>query len=498
MESAELRYSPRGLDRLNRGLIAVGCALVVALNPMALMAAEASKPSGTGAAPAAATGTAMPTGTGATAAPATATTGAPGASGASGVSGASGAAAAPTATKLPPEQIDALVAPIALFPDDLLAQTLVASTYPLEIIQLQQWMVKHKDLKDKALADAVAKEDWDPSIQTMAAVPEVVKRLSDDIQWTTDLGNVFLEQQSEVMESVQRMRKKAKDKGALESNEQQKVETKVIEEKTVIVVQSSNPEVVYVPSYSPVAVYGPPVYPYPPIYYPYYAPGAAFVTFGVGMAMGAAIWGGSCCGCGWGGGGDVDINVNNNFNKNTNINNKSGNNVNNGNRGNNSGNRGNAATNKGGAGGGNKWSHNPQHRGAAPYGDKATANKFGGQAKGSQGGGRGPSASQQPTGGRGGGSPSAGNTAAGGARGGSPSASNRSGSGGGSGSRGSSPSASSRGSSGSKGGGFGGSGGGYSGSSARSAGSRGSSSFSGGGRGGGGRGGGGRGGGGRR
>ena len=165
-------------------------------------------------------------------------------------------AAEETAAKLPPEQLDSLVAPIALYPDPLLAQTLVASTYPLEIVQLQQWLAKNPDLKDKALADAVAKQPWDPSIQSMAAVPDVVKRLADDIQWTTDLGNAFLAQQSDVMDAVQRMRKKAKDKGALESNEQQKVETKVVEEKTVIVVESANPEVIYVPSYSPTVVYG--------------------------------------------------------------------------------------------------------------------------------------------------------------------------------------------------------------------------------------------------
>jgi hypothetical protein len=399
------------------------------------------------------------------------------------------APAAASEAKLPAAQLDSLVAPIALYPDDLLAQTLVASTYPLEIIQLSQWLAKHKELKDKALADEVAKQNWDPSIQSMAAVPEVVKRLADDIQWTTDLGNAFLDQQGDVMDACQRMRKKAKDKGALESNEQQKVEVKVVEEKQVIVVQSSNPEVIYVPSYSPAYVYGPPIYPYPPIYYPYYSAGAAFVTFGVGMARGGAFWGGSCGGCGWGGGGDVDINVNNNFNKNTNIN-RGDNNINSGNRGNNSGNRG-GASNKGGAGG-NKWSHNPSHRGAAPYGNKATASKYGGEARGSQGGGRGPTASQQPRGGSSGsrgGSPSAGNMSSGaGNRGGGASAGTRDAGGG---SRGSS-SAGSRGGSSSKGGGFSGGSSGYSGSSARSAGSRGSSSFGGGGRGGGGRGGGGR------
>ena len=124
-------------------------------------------------------------------------------------------AATPTssAPRIPDDQLDSLVAPIALYPDPLLAQTLVASTYPLEIVQLQQWLRKNPDLKDKALADAVAKQPWDPSVQAMAALPEVVKRLADDIQWTTDLGNAFLAQQSDVMDAVQRMRKKATDDG---------------------------------------------------------------------------------------------------------------------------------------------------------------------------------------------------------------------------------------------------------------------------------------------
>jgi hypothetical protein len=160
------------------------------------------------------------------------------------------------AVKIPPDQLDSLVAPIALYPDPMLAQTLAASTYPLELIQLQQWLAKNPGLKDKALADTVAKQPWDPSIQALAALPEVVKRLADDIQWTTDLGNAFLTQQSDVMDAVQRMRKKAQDTGNLKATEQQKVETKVIENKSVIVVQQSNPQVVYVPSYDPVVVYG--------------------------------------------------------------------------------------------------------------------------------------------------------------------------------------------------------------------------------------------------
>src|SRR5580704_9932337 len=103
------------------------------------------------------------------------------------------------ASKIPPDQLDSLVAPIALYPDPLLSQTLVASTYPLEVIQLQQWLDKNKTLKDKALADAVQKQPWDASIQGMAAVPDVVKQLAENIKWTTDLGNAFLAQQSDVM-----------------------------------------------------------------------------------------------------------------------------------------------------------------------------------------------------------------------------------------------------------------------------------------------------------
>src|SRR5205823_13176519 len=164
-------------------------------------------------------------------------------------------------TKIPADQLDSLVAPIALYPDPLLAQALAASTYPLELVQLQQWLEKNKNLKDRALADAVAKQPWDPSIQALAALPDVVKRLADDIQWTTDLGNAFLVQQSDVMDAVQRMRTKAQDNGNLKSTEQQKVETKVIENKSVIVVEQADPQVVYVPSYDPVVVYGPAVYP---------------------------------------------------------------------------------------------------------------------------------------------------------------------------------------------------------------------------------------------
>ena len=215
----------------------------------------------------------------------------------------------PAPAKLSPQELDSLVAPIALYPDELLSQALVASTYPLEIIQLQQWLAANKNLKDKALTDAAMKQPWDPSVQAMAVLPDMVKVLSENIKWTTDLGNAFLAQQSEVMDAVQRMRGTAKEKGNLKSSEQQKVETKVVESKEVIVIQPANPEVVYVPSYNPTVVYGPPVYPYPPVYYPPPPPPGAYIataaiSFGVGMMVGAA-WGGGGWGCGWGGNNNV-------------------------------------------------------------------------------------------------------------------------------------------------------------------------------------------------
>src|ERR1700757_810530 len=141
------------------------------------------------------------------------------------------------AVKISPDQLDSLVAPIALYPDPMLAQVLAASTYPLELVQLQQWLEKNKTLKDKALVDAVSKQPWDPSIQAMAPLPDVVKRLADHILRTTEVGNAFLAQQNDVMNAIQRMRKKAEDKGALKSNEQQKVETQVVENKSVIVIE---------------------------------------------------------------------------------------------------------------------------------------------------------------------------------------------------------------------------------------------------------------------
>ena len=198
---------------------------------------------------------------------------------------AAAAQAAPEdAPKLNMDQLKSLVAPIALYPDPLLAQCLAASTYPLDLMEAQQWLSANSSLKGDALEQAAEKQDWDPSVQSMVMVSEALKRMTEDIKWTTDLGNAFLAQQSEVMDAVQLLRNEAKNAGKLESSEQMKVETKVIESKTIVEIQPASTQVVYVPSYSPTVVWGAPAYPYPPVYYPPYVPGAALFSFGMGMA----------------------------------------------------------------------------------------------------------------------------------------------------------------------------------------------------------------------
>jgi hypothetical protein len=202
----------------------------------------------------------------------------------------------------------------------------------------------------------------------MAVLPDVVDRLAANIKWTTDLGNAFLAQQNDVMDAVQRMRMKAKDAGNLKSNEQMKVETKVVETKTVVVVQQVNPQVVYVPMYNPVVVYGPPVYlyPYPPIYYPppgYYGT-SVVIGFGSGVVVGSYYRGGWGYHCGWGSRTTININVNNRYISHYNTTN---------------------ITNRPAqlpAGTSNTWQHNPQHRGGAPYSNQQIAKQYGGTARG--------------------------------------------------------------------------------------------------------------------
>ena len=263
------------------------------------------------------------------------------------------------AEKLTNDQLDSLVAPVALYPDPLLAQCLVASTYPIDVVAAQQWLEKNSSLKGDALAKEAENQPWDPSVQALVSIPDALKRLSENIAWTKDLGDAFLAQQSDVMDAVQRLRAKAKDGGKLESSDQQKVETQTEGSKEIIVIEPASPEVVYVPSYSPTVIWGAPVYPYPPMYYPPYYAGGAWIGFGVGIAVGIGIAGGWGWGCGWHGGGNT-ININNNNNY-----------VSHNNRQNNVNRSGNS-----------NWQHNAQQRGGAPYKDRATANKYGGGTRG--------------------------------------------------------------------------------------------------------------------
>jgi hypothetical protein len=247
------------------------------------------------------------------------------------------------------DQLDSLVAPLALYPDPILSQVLVASTYPLEIAEAAQWLGQNSSLSGKALADAAAKQPWDASVQALVMFPDLLKRLSQDISWTSDLGNVFLAQQDGVMQAIQRMRLRAQQKGMLQSNSQQTVSTTMDNGQSYIVIEPASPQVVYVPQYDPAAIWGPPLYyPYPAIYYP---PAASFISFGLGFAVGA-FWGGGWGGWGWGAGwGHNNVVINNNFISSNHFN------------------RVNVAN-------GNNWLHNPAHRGGVPYTNPAVANRY--------------------------------------------------------------------------------------------------------------------------
>ena len=255
-----------------------------------------------------------------------------------------------------PEEIDALVAPIALYPDELLSQIFMASTYPLEVVQAGRWARQNQNLKGDALAQALEKQDWDPSVKSLVNFPEVLSKMSDKLDWTQKLGDAFLEQQKEVMDAVQRLRAKAQAAGNLQTTEQQKV---IVEEK-VIKIEPASPQVVYVPTYNPTVVYGAWPYPaYPP--YPWYPPGYVFgsmFAFGAGVALGAA-WGYAWGGANWRGG-KVNVNINRNTNFNTNIN------------------REQAKQNLQARGQreGGSFQHDPSHRKGVGYRDNATAQKF--------------------------------------------------------------------------------------------------------------------------
>jgi uncharacterized membrane protein YgcG len=244
------------------------------------------------------------------------------------------------------EEIEQLVAPIALYPDALVAQILMASTYPLEVVSAARWSKANPNVKDKALEDAMQQQTWDPSVKSLTAFPSVIAMLNDKLDMTQKLGDAFLGQQKEVMAAIQELRAKADKAGNLKSSKEQTVTTEQQGSTTVIKIEPADPQVVYVPTYNPTVVYGPWPYPaYPPYYYypPGYSAGSVFFAFTIGVVVGNAMWGG----CHWGGG-NVYINHNtyNNFNK-TDI--KTG-----------------------------DWQHKPEHRKGAQYRDQASQQKYGG------------------------------------------------------------------------------------------------------------------------
>lgn len=182
-----------------------------------------------------------------------------------------------------PEEIEALVAPIALYPDDLLSQVLMASTYPLEVVQAARWVKANPNVKGDAAVKAVENETWDLSVKSLVAFPQALDPMNEKLDWTQKLGDAFLADQKAVFDAVQRLRLKAQQSGNLKSNEQQKI---VVEQaapqQQVIVIQPANPQVIYVPAYNPTIVYGAWGYPaYPPYYWPpspLYYPGGALVS----------------------------------------------------------------------------------------------------------------------------------------------------------------------------------------------------------------------------
>jgi len=252
-------------------------------------------------------------------------------------------------SKLKKEELDQLLAPIALYPDDLLTNVLMASTYPLDIVQATRWREEptNSKLKGDTLVKALEAKDWDPSIKALVQFPDVLKMMSDKLDWTQKLGDAFLAQQDEVMDQIQFLRQKAQEAGNLKSNKQQTVSTQAGEApgQQAIVIEPANPDTVYVPVYQP-AVYGDWWYPdYPPYYW---YPGAAYVNhyfWGAGIAIAAGIWGWNHCD--WR---HNDINVD--VNKWNNIN----------------ANRSKITT--------GKWEHNPSRRGPVPYKNKEVRDKF--------------------------------------------------------------------------------------------------------------------------
>ncbi|HLN40745.1 MAG TPA: DUF3300 domain-containing protein [Xanthobacteraceae bacterium] len=257
-------------------------------------------------------------------------------------------AAAPAQQLLTAGQLDALVAPIALYPDALLSEILMAATYPLEVVEADRWASANKNLQGDALKAAIDKQNWDDSIKSLAATPDVLDMMSNKLDWTQQLGDAVLAQQPDVMDAIQRLRTKAQANNKLQSTSQQTVTTQQQDGRQYIYIAPTDPDELYVPYYDPSVVYGPWDYPdYPPYYWPppaYIGVGilATGLAFGTGYALGRWASGGNR----WGGGfnwGGRNINVNRSVNV-----------------------------------GGNNWVHNPAHRGNVGYNNPGVAAKFGG------------------------------------------------------------------------------------------------------------------------
>jgi len=186
-----------------------------------------------------------------------------------------------------------LVAPVALYPDSLVAQILAASTFPEQVVEADRWVQAHPDLKGDALAQAVDQQPWDPSVKALAAFPSVLGNMDKNLSWTSSLGDAYYNQEQDVMDAVQGMRQRAGDAGNLKTTPEQTVTS----QGSTIIVQPADPEVVYVPAYDPWIVYGGPIvawpgwYPYPGIWY-----GGPYLSFGAGFGIG--FFGGY--GWGWG------------------------------------------------------------------------------------------------------------------------------------------------------------------------------------------------------
>lgn len=255
------------------------------------------------------------------------------------------------------EQLAQLLAPIALYPDELIAQILMASTYPLEIVMADRWVRQNKDLQGEELAQALEQQTWDPSVKSLVNFPSVLAMLSEKLDLTTKLGDAFLEQKQDVMEMIQELRRRAAAAGNLKTTDQQQV----VNQDDTLVIEPVNPDVVYVPYYDPFVVYGTWWYPdYPPFYF-YPAPSLVF-TFGFGITLGWP-WGYAWGGCDWHHH-DVVINIHRNYAHNRFIDR-------------NRYLRRYEERRIVGPDGRGVWAHNPLHRRGVAYGDRATARRFG-------------------------------------------------------------------------------------------------------------------------